>query len=299
MESPINGSVMITGIDGFTGNHLESFLVSQGLEVYGTTFSKPRSKNHLQCNILDFGGLKETISSINPDYVIHLAAISFVASQEITRMYETNIIGTTNVLEALMELNIPVKKVIVASSAAVYGNVGNELSEEMCPKPVNHYGNSKLGMENMTANYFDVLDIIISRPFNYTGLGQETNFLVPKIVQHFKEKKRTIALGNLNTFREYNDVNFLVECYWKLLLSDFKSEVVNIASGETYSISNILNLLEFISSHKIQIKVDERFVRRNEIVELKGSPEKLKRMIGESNKNFSLKKTLQEMYIGE
>ncbi|WP_435624059.1 GDP-mannose 4,6-dehydratase [Flagellimonas sp.] len=299
MGNPINGPVLITGIDGFTGNHLESFLLGHGFEVYGTTFSKPQKKNHLQCNILDFERLKEIISSVNPDYVIHLAAISFVASQEITRMYETNIIGTTNVLEALLELKIPVKKVVVASSAAVYGNVGEVLSEEMCPKPINHYGNSKLGMENMTANYFNSLDIIITRPFNYTGLGQESNFLVPKIVEHFKERKKTIALGNLNTFREYNDVNFLVESYCKLLSSDFRSGAVNISSGETYSIANILNLMEDISSHKMQIEVDERFVRKNEIVELKGSPEKLKQIIGEFDKKFSLRKTLKEMYIGE
>lgn len=297
MANPTSNTVLITGINGFTGKHLEGYLVEKGFKVYGLTFAKSEKENHLECDILNLDKLKESISKVNPDYVIHLAAISFVASLDIKKMYETNIVGTINVLEALVLLGISPKKIIVASSAAVYGNIGEVLSEEMCPKPVNHYGNSKLAMEHMLANYFNKLEIIITRPFNYTGVGQEEHFVVPKIVKHYKEKEGTLALGNLNTFREYNDVSFLVQCYAKLLATDFKSGVVNIASGVTYSIKNILEIMKDISSYNIETRIDDRFVRKNEIIELKGSASKLIGMIGNLDWKSGLRETLEEMYF--
>ena len=290
-------TVLITGIDGFTGKHLEIFLRKTGYTVYGTTFSNTEAPFHLQCDILNKERLKEIVAEICPDYVIHLAAISFVASEDIKRIYETNIIGTTNLMEALGESKITLQKVIVVSSAAVYGNIGSILSEEMCPKPVNHYGNSKLAMEHMVANYFGSLNVIITRPFNYTGPGQNENFLIPKIVSHYKEKKEVISLGNLDTFREYNDIQFLVNSYALLLKSQYKSGVVNIASGQTYSISLILDAMKDITSHEIRVEVDRRFVRKNEIKELKGSPKKLIKLIGKLDVELGIKNTLQKMYL--
>ncbi|MCK0161188.1 GDP-mannose 4,6-dehydratase [Allomuricauda sp. F6463D] len=298
MESPINKTVLITGITGFTGKHLESILVENGFQVYGTTFSEPAQENHFKCDILDFNELTEVVTRVGPDYVIHLAAVSFVATKDIPKIYATNVQGTLNLLDGLLKLGRNIKKIIVVSSAAVYGNIGNVLSEEMCPKPVNHYGNSKLAMENMAANYFDKLNIIVARPFNYTGIGQEERFVIPKIIKHFKEKKSVIHLGNLNTYREYNDVRFLADCYRKLLNSDFKSNVVNIASGKTYSINDVLSIMTDLSSHQLNVEVDNNFVRKNEIKELKGSSVKLYTIIGETDSIFSLKDTLAEMYLG-
>lgn len=297
MENPIDNTVLITGVNGFTGKHLESFFVHKGYKVYGTTYSKPKKDNHFKCDILEYDELTAILKKVKPDFVVHLAAISFAATEDIPKIYDTNVRGTINLLDALVDNDSLVRKVIIASSAAVYGNIGSTLSEDMCPKPVNHYGNSKLAMENMVSNYFSKLDIIITRPFNYTGTGQEERFLVPKIVKHFKEKKERIELGNLNTYREYNNVGLLLESYEKLLSSSFKSGVVNIASGRTYSINDILEILTELSSHNIQIKVNEKFVRKNEIKELKGSPKKLIKLIGDPDSNFSLRNTLQEMYL--
>jgi len=297
MEVPSKEKVFITGIDGFSGVHLENELMNHDFTVFGSTFSEPIKKNHFKCNILNKNELSSILNKTKPDYLIHLAAISFVASDNIPLMYETNILGTLNVLDALIEQEIKVKKIIVASSAAVYGKIGSELSEEMPPKPINHYGNSKLAMENMVSNYFDKLNIIISRPFNYTGVGQESHFLVPKIISHFKANKPVIELGNLYTFREYNDVKFVSSVYISLLASTFKSGVVNICSGKTHSISEILNIMERITSHSIEIKVNEKFVRKNEIKELKGATSKLKAIIDKEIESISLKETLKEMYL--
>lgn len=297
MEALSKKKIFITGIGGFTGTHLENEMTKLGYDVYGSIFSESHKKNHFKCNILKKEELINILRKVRPDYIVHLAAISYVASENISLMYETNVLGTVNVLEALGKIKHNVKKILIASSAAVYGNIGRELSEEMCPKPINHYGNSKLAMENMVANYYNKFNIIITRPFNYTGVGQEQNFLVPKIVSHFKKKKSYIELGNLNTYREYNDVKYLTKNYIGLLQSKFKSGVVNVSSGITYNIEDILNKMENISNHSIEVRINNDFVRKNEIEELKGSTERLEKIFDKKIKIYPLENTLMKMYI--
>jgi nucleoside-diphosphate-sugar epimerase len=296
MGVPSKKRIFITGIDGFSGKHLENHLIEKGFDVYGSTFSAPNKSNHFKCDILSKKDLNNALEGLYPDFIIHLAAISFVANRNIPQMYETNILGTLNLLDVLIEKEIRPSKILISSSAAVYGNIGNVLAEDMAPKPVNHYGNSKLAMENMVSNYFEKLNIIITRPFNYTGPGQEEHFLVPKIVSHFKRKASEIALGNLYTLREYNDVKFISNCYLALLMSSLQSDIINVCSGITHSIQEIIQTMEKISSHSIEIKVDEQFIRKNEIKELKGSDSKLKSIIGNQVEKPILENTLYQMF---
>ncbi|WP_339652797.1 GDP-mannose 4,6-dehydratase [uncultured Maribacter sp.] len=296
MEEHSRGKVLITGINGFTGIHLESQLILLGYTVYGTTFSKTIRKNHFQCDILDKRQIKDILVSTKPNYIVHLAAISYVATENVSSIYETNILGTLNLLESLDELGLDVKKVLLASSAAVYGNIEGELSEDMCPKPVNHYGNSKLSMENMASNFFEKFNIIIVRPFNYTGIGQDKKFLIPKIVDYFKRKSKVIPLGNLHTFREYNDVNSFCSIYIELLNSTYCSDVVNVCSGRSYSIDNIIKMMIDISGHSLKVEVNPLYVRKNEISELKGSTRKLFQILGHPINYIDMKQTLASMF---
>jgi len=286
--------VLITGIDGFTGVYLEQLLLSQGFQVYGSTIGKPTKSTHIMCDLTKAEQVYTILSKIAPDYIINLAAISFVAADPM-KMYNVNVFGTLNILDALISLNQLPRKIILASSAAVYGNRGGSLSEDDSTTPVNHYGNSKLAMENMAKNYFDMLKIIIVRPFNYTGLGQEQHFLIPKIVSHFREKKKSIELGNINVFREYNNVNDIAEVYAKLMTSDLHSQTFNLCSGKSYSISQILNVLTATSDHKIEVKTNPKFVRKNEIVDLKGNPSKIFDFLGINDFSSSIEDTLFSM----
>jgi nucleoside-diphosphate-sugar epimerase len=296
MGKPSKKKVFITGIDGFSGSHLESFLSQKGFEVWGSTYSSSTSSNHYQCDILDKAGIQEVLMKVRPEYVIHLAAISFTAESNLNRIYDTNIIGSYNLLEGLLQFRTNLEKVILASSAAVYGNIGSTLSEDLCPNPANHYGNSKLAMENIARMYFDRMPIIVARPFNYTGPGQETHFLVPKIISHFSQRKPFIELGNLNTFREYNDISVILQMYLGLMLSDFYSGVVNLSTGKTYSIKDIISSLEQFTGHEIEVRINQRFVRKNEIKELKGSPSKLKEILGKLPDSVTLDQMLNKMY---
>lgn len=297
MEGLSKEKVFITGIEGFTGKHLESYLKNKGFDVFGSVLSHSNCINHFPCDILNVNSLLEILNNIKPDYIIHLAAISFVASKNQQQIYNVNVFGTLNLLDAIQKTQYKPKKILIASSAAVYGNIEGELNEKMSTQPVNHYGNSKLVMENMTKVYFENQDIIIMRPFNYTGIGQESNFLVPKIVSHFKENKKEIELGNIDVYREFNNVDFVVRSYTELMLSNSKSEIVNVCSGHAINIKKIISLMEKIAGYTINVKVNPKFVRKNEIKILKGSNKKLNSMINNFNNNFDLENTLEKMYL--
>ncbi|WP_271783969.1 GDP-mannose 4,6-dehydratase [Aquimarina algiphila] len=297
MEGLSKKKIFITGISGFTGKHLEDFYKREGYSVFGTTYSKSENDNHFSCDITNKNQIIGVFNTLKPDYIIHTAAISFVAGDNQNEMYGVNVFGTLNLLEALLECQINPQKILIASSAAVYGNIGDILSEDMCPQPVNHYGNSKLAMENMVKNYFSKLNIVITRPFNYTGIGQAEIFLIPKIISHYKNKSSEIELGNINVFREFNDIDYLTNCYYKLLLSDVKSEVINVCSAKTSSISEILSYMEEITDYKIKTKINPKFIRKNEIKSLKGSTQKLYSIIDDFSSRYSMKKTLEKMYF--
>ncbi|ELY2010968.1 GDP-mannose 4,6-dehydratase [Flavobacterium psychrophilum] len=291
--------VFITGINGFTGIYLSKYFADKNFEVFGLANSnKSKNPNIFICNLLEKEKLSAIIKEIQPSIVIHLAAISFVGHENLNEMYDVNVIGTQNLLEAIKnESKDSIRKIIIASSATVYGNqTETVLSEALCPNPVNHYGISKLAMEFVAKTYFDTLPIIITRPFNYTAPEQNVNFVIPKITKAFKEKASVLELGNINVYREYNSINFICECYHKLAISDFLSEIVNLCSGKTHSLDEVINACKEISKHNLEIKINPAFVRNNEIYKLSGSPEKLNGMISLTD-DFSIKETLKSFFL--
>lgn len=278
----LSKKVFITGINGFTGKYLSKYFESNNYEVFGLSNSVAiENENIFSCDLLEKEKLQAIIKKIQPEIVIHLAAISFVGHLDITEMYSVNVIGTQNLLEAIKsEASNSIKKIILASSATVYGNqIENELSESLCPNPVNHYGISKLAMEQVAKMYFEILPIIITRPFNYTAPEQNINFVIPKIAKAFNEKAKVLELGNIDVFREYNSIDYICECYFKLAISTHYSEIVNLCSGKTYSLNDIIKMFSELSNHELEIKINPDFVRNNEIYKLSGSPKKLNNLI--------------------
>ena len=133
-------------------------------------------------NLCDRAELGRAVAEIKPDVVAHLAAISFVAHGDVEAIYRTNVVGTRNLLEALAGLEKRPSAVLLASSANIYGNAAVEvIDESVQPSPANDYAVSKLAMEYMARLWMDRLPIIMTRPFNYSGVGQAPQFLLPKI----------------------------------------------------------------------------------------------------------------------
>ena len=284
--------VFITGIEGFTGRALQRYLLSRGYLVSGSSLDTPDTPYRV--DISDLDSIRDALADYKPDYIIHLAAISFVAHSNNEDFYKINTIGTENILKAAKDISA--KRVIVASSAAVYGQREESvLDESLCPTPSNHYGASKYSAERIASNYFDDMSIVITRPFNYTGVGQSENFLIPKIVKHYAEGKRVIELGNLDVIREFNDIDFVCRVYERLLKCDCNSLAVNICSGRGVALMDIIEIMNRVAGYKIEVRVNPKFVRANEIKKVVGSPELLHSLIGDIEPK-PLEDTLKEIY---
>ena len=291
--------VLITGAEGFTGHYLAAELKAAGHEVHGLV-RHPTPSAVLDsvrvADLHDAPALASVIQEVKPDALVHLAAIAFVAHGSIDDIYRTNIVGTRNLLQALSEASTPVKSMLLASSANVYGNAaGGRLDEATPPQPANDYAVSKLAMEYVAQLYSNRLPFIVTRPFNYTGVGQSINFLLPKIVDHFRRRAPVIELGNLDVARDFLDVRTVVAYYRQLLESPAAvGGTFNVCSGRTWSLTEVLDLARDLSAHSIEVRVNPAFVRADEVKTLCGNPAKLQSLVG-NTPVIELRETLRWM----
>ncbi|WED22011.1 GDP-mannose 4,6-dehydratase [Vibrio sp. JC009] len=288
--------VLVTGADGFTGKYVSNLLASKGYQVVKSGIACDNSRGIVACDLTKYSDILNLLNDTQPDGIIHLAALSFVGHSDERAFYDVNVFGTQNLLKAAKEASLNLDKLVIASSANVYGSVNDgSIEESRQLAPVNHYATSKAAMEYTVSNWFDTFPIILTRPFNYTGRGQDAKFLVPKIVQHFKDKAQVIELGNLDVSRDFSDVRDVARYYVSLYESEVDSEVVNLCSGQVFSLSYILEEMSSIAGYPIDVKVNPDFVRNNEIKVLGGSREKLHKLTGITPK-YSFRETLEHMY---
>ena len=163
-------TALITGLDGFTGRYVQNELENNGYKIIG-----------LSSDLTDPDALSEEIRHIRPHAVVHLAGIAFVGHGNANAFYEVNLIGTRNLLDALSQHAPDIQSILLASSANIYGNRAEDiLNEDTPPDHINDYAVSKFAMEQMANLWVDRLPLFLVRPFNYTGVGQDEKFLIPK-----------------------------------------------------------------------------------------------------------------------
>ncbi|WEF31388.1 NAD-dependent epimerase/dehydratase family protein [Pseudoduganella chitinolytica] len=277
---------LVTGIAGFTGRYVAQELALAGYEVFGTsTPGGTLPANVIGVDLLDRDGLAAAVREIAPDVVVHLAAIAFVAHSDVEQIYRVNVVGTRNLLEALAQAPKQPAAVLVASSANIYGNTDVPVIHEEVPAaPANDYAVSKLAMEYMARLWMDKLPIVMVRPFNYTGVGQADNFLLPKIVSHFRRKEARIELGNLHVWRDFSDVRMVAAAYRHLLAAapggSAAQRVFNVSSGTAYSLGEVLDMMADIAGYRIDVHVNPAFVRANEVERLTGDNRRLQAVVG-------------------
>lgn len=275
------GCVLLTGANGFTGHHVREELLATGYRVCSAVVGASRGPDEATLDITSRDNCRRVIERLRPDYLIHLAAISFVQHADADAFYRVNVIGTMNLLEAMADVNLVPRRIVIASSANVYGNAAaGVIDETFPPQPVNHYAVSKLAMEHMVKTFGDRFPIVLTRPFNYTGRGQAAHFLVPKIVAHFMDRASVIELGNLDVERDFSDVRMVAHVYRRLLECDSAGETVNICSGHPYSLRSIVDMMAAIAGYEIEVRVNPAFVRRNEVKTLIGDVRKLQQLVG-------------------
>lgn len=283
-------TVLLTGVEGFTGRHLVQYLTTRGHKCLS-----------LDVDIRNRESTQKAVSDLadehSIDAVIHLAAISFVQHDDASEIYQVNVIGTENLLCAIEKAHIT-PRVILASSANVYGIPPDSqpLEESQCSAPNNHYACSKLAMEMMAKTFQHKFSIIVVRPFNYTGINQDKKFLVPKIADHFVRRSTVIELGNLEICRDFSSIDDVCEVYENLLhLNNASFEVVNIASSHLVSIQEIISFCEAETGHKIRINQNHALVRNADIPAMCGSSVKLNRLINFTPKKENFWITLKRM----
>lgn len=274
--------VLITGSRGFTGLYMAEEMKAAGYQVLGLGSQPSSEPGYAQVDLLDAAALNRVIQSYQPEIVVHLAALAFVGHGNANAFYQVNLQGTRNLLESLAVGNRKPEAVLLASSANVYGNASaGVLDERTLPQPANDYAVSKLAMEYMASLWSNQLPLIITRPFNYTGLGQADNFLLPKIVAHFRRRSPNIELGNVDVWRDFSDVRSVVYAYRRLIEVGAYGQTVNVCSGHTHSLREAIDICAAITGHSLEIRTNPAFVRANEVKTLCGDASRLKELLGE------------------
>ncbi|QXT37998.1 GDP-mannose 4,6-dehydratase (plasmid) [Sphingomonas sanguinis] len=260
--------VGVTGLSGFTGTYLGAALKDAGHHPIA-----------ISPDLTDATALDHAVAEIAPDAVIHLAAKAFVASDDLAEFYTVNQVGSFNLLDAVAR-HRPGARVVLASSAQVYGEgASGTIAEDHPPAPANHYALSKRAMEMGASFWRDRLSILVARPFNYTGRGQENRYLIPKIVDHFRRRAAVIELGNIDVERDFGDVRAVVQAYVGLLGAADSDVPVNIATAMAHSVRDVLAMAGQLTGHHPEIVVNPAFVRNNDVQRLTGSNERLRTLL--------------------
>lgn len=292
--------VLITGASGFIGQFvLKEMLKNEDIDFFAIDTRKiPNISIEKQelISLLDKEKLMEIIKRYKPNVIIHLAAIALVTHDNVGEIYNVNVQGTENLLEVTQEYCDKGTRVILASTAGVYGNQKVEKYKEDIPyNPANNYSYSKMITEYLGKRYKDDLEIVTIRPFNIIGVGQSENFLIPKLVEHFANRKEKLSVGNISSFRDYVDVEYCAEVIMELVLREkIDFDILNICSGIPTSGEMILQLLQEMTSFKPEIEISKNFVRKNEVWRMIGDTTRLSEFMN-GKKSQSVKDILLKM----
>ena len=292
--------VLITGITGFAGSHLAELALKKGVDVFGTVRWRSRLENIEQikndvklvdCDMRDFCSVKSALKKVNPDYIFHLAAQSFVPSSWSAphETMTTNIIGQLNFFEAIRDLGInPVMQ--IACSSEEYGFVHPDevpITEENPLRPLSPYAVSKVAQDMMGYQYYKSygLKIVRTRGFNHTGPRRGEVFVTSNFAKQIAEietgkREKVIHVGNLDARRDFSDVRDIVRAYWLTVEKGEPGEVYNVASGIAYKISEILKKLLSFSSINVDVVQQQERMRPSDVEVLLGSYEKFNKRTG-------------------
>ena len=288
----------ITGIEGFTGPYMAAELERLGYHVVGISRSPVPAREHVIADILDREALANAVAGIQPQVVVHLAGVSHVAHQDVSAIYQANVMGTRNLLDALVALDTAPHSVLLPSSAHVYGASSSELLTEQSPMaPFNDYAISKVAAEHVARLYMDRLPIMLTRPFNYTGVGQSPSFFVAKVIDHARRGSTDLRLGNLDVERDFTDVRDLVRCYGMLIEQRCSGDVVNICSGVSTSLRTVIDITSALSGLDFAIESDSDLLRSHDVDRLAGSNARFTTLTGGITFR-PLRETLQWMLEG-
>ena len=291
-------TALITGISGFIGKHLQRQLTSQGWQVYGFDI-RPGMDNVFVGDLTDHAALSRAIAESKPEVVFHLAGA--IKSNDADVYYKSNLFGTLNLFDAVMQSDIR-PAMVVASSSAVYGlTSGSKPITERSPfHPVTDYAVSKAAQETAALRYHYAfgLPVFIVRMFNLLGPGQSSDLACSAFARQIAlaelADQTEIVTGNLDARRDFVDVRDAVRAFMMVAEKGEAGQTYNVCSGRAMGIKKCLSEMMSRSKKRLSVRVDAGRVQKNDIPVQVGSYQKLHKAAGWSPK-ISLKQSLSDL----
>jgi GDP-4-dehydro-6-deoxy-D-mannose reductase len=269
----VSSPVLVTGADGFVGTHLLELLGDEAVPT--------------EADVTDQEAVAAAIRTAKPGSVVHLAALSGIAEswRDPSRVWEVNVVGTVNVLEAVRRER-PGARVLAVSTGEVYGQAKQVPTPEEAPvAPVSPYAASKAGAELACAQARAAgVDVVVARAFQHEGPGRDERFAVGSWVRQLAELELAgggaLRVGNLEIERDITDVRDVCRAYRLLLEPTVEAGVYNVASGKAVPLARVVELLVEMARCPVTVEPDPDRLRPADIPVLVGDASRLERATG-------------------
>lgn len=289
--------LLITGVTGFVGRHMLAFLRAERPDV--EPFGLARNVvTDLGCPCLEAdlekaAAVADVVKRVQPERVLHLAAQSSprLSLAQPSHTLRVNVEGTLHLLEAV-RAHAPRARLLIVGSGEEYGDAGRgELAlDEATPlRPPSPYAASKVAQSYLALQYHVTygLDVVRTRTFNHTGPGRGRDFAESSWARQIAAAERrlqdpVIAVGNLETMRDFCDARDVVRAYWALFEHGRAGEVYNVCSGRGVRMRAVLDQLVALARLPIDARLDPTRVRPKtaDIPALVGDPARLREATG-------------------
>ena len=280
--------VVVTGVNGFVGQHLTRELTDHGHAVIGMGLGP--AAEHVAPLLSEYLSvdLRQSWPAVGCDAVVHLAALAAVGpSFKDPQLYiESNSAPMTHMGEALLAAPKRVRIVVISTGAVYGGTETGPLNESAQTVPSSPYIVSKLVTEAQSSYYRQRgLDVLVLRPFNHLGPGQAAGFLLPDLlsgVMNWMQTGKAVPVGNLHTRRDYTDVRDIARAYRLALEAPrVRQPVLNVCSGKAVSGLEILQMIaENLAVERPDVEVDESKLRPGDPEELRGDNNAILQALG-------------------
>jgi GDP-4-dehydro-6-deoxy-D-mannose reductase len=290
--------LLVTGLNGFVGGHLQALLATMADGPWQLLVSKPH-------DLLDSASLDAWLQDDCPDAVIHLAGQTFVpeAFRDPQRTLQVNLLGTLNLLQALKRRGF-CGTFLYVSSGDVYGQVDEvnlPINESLAPRPRNPYAVSKVSAELLCQqwSYSEPWRIIVARPFNHIGPGQGDAFVIPSMARQLVRVRQglqpaQLEVGDVDVTRDFLDVCDVLQAYLALLEHGRSGEIYNVCSGVELRVRDLIMQMANLVGVEVELIQDASRIRLSEQRRVVGCSEKIQKETG-WKPSVSITETLQSV----
>ena len=296
--------VLVTGGAGFVGSHLCDRLAAEGYRISvlddlsrGKREWVPTGATVYEVDVRDRDGVSEAFADARPDAVAHLAALHFIPDvDDAPDLADAiNVGGTRNVLDAAREN--PPTRFVFASTAAVYANVSEPLSETRPPAPIDLYGRTKLEGERLVASFAADTGArcVSARLFNVMGPRETNPHVLPEIVEQVRNGATELELGNIDPERDFVDARDVADALTALLgRAEPGANAYNVGTGRSVSVAAIVRTCAEIVGRDIPVRQVKERMRAVERPILVADVSKIAAAVGWRAKR-TLRDTLAEL----